>query len=106
MVVWIVECLLIVTVMMGIVLEQQKRLNRAREKGWEESSDFERMEGRRLACTLRDGGCCKKNRVVVRGLFLDTHITQQEIMKWAILLKSENVNLEMNIEVMEYKAIT
>ena len=66
-----------------IVLEQQKRLNRAREKGWEESSGFERMEGRRLACTLRDGGCCKKNRVVVRGLFLDTRITQQEIMKWA-----------------------
>lgn len=32
MVVWIVECLLIVTVMVGIVLEQQKRLNRAREK--------------------------------------------------------------------------
>lgn len=83
MVVWIVECLLIVTVMMGIVLEQQKRLNRAREKGWEESSGFERMEGRRMACTLRDGGCCKKNRVVVRGLFLDTRITQQEIMKWA-----------------------
>ena len=41
------------------------------------------MEGRRMACTLRDGGCCKKNRVVVRGLFLDTRITQQEIMKWA-----------------------
>ena len=70
MVVWIVECLLIVTVMMGIVLEQQKRLNRAREKGWEESSDFERMEGSRMACTLRDGGCCEKNRVVVRGLLL------------------------------------
>ena len=70
MVVWIVECLLIVTVMMGIVWEQQKRLNRAREKGWEESSGFERMEGSRMACTLRDGGCCEKNRVVVRGLLL------------------------------------
>ena len=53
-----------------IVLEQQKRLNRAREKGWEESSGFERMEGSRMACTLRDGGCCEKNRVVVRGLLL------------------------------------
>ena len=69
MVVWIVECLLIVIVAMGIVLEQQKRLNRAREKGWEESRDFGRMEGSRMACTLRDGGCCKKNRVVVRGFF-------------------------------------
>lgn len=48
----------------------EKRLNRAREKGWEESSGFVRMEGRRMACTLRDGGCCKKNRVVVRGLLL------------------------------------
>ena len=36
-----------------------------------------------MACILRDGGCCKKNRVGVRGLFLDTRITQQEIMKWA-----------------------
>lgn len=51
-------------------LGAKKRLNRAREKGWEESSGFERMEGRRMACTLRDGGCCKKNRVVVRGIFL------------------------------------
>ena len=72
-------------------------MNRAREKGWEESSGFERMEGRRLACTLRDGGCCEKNRVVVRGLFLDTRITQQEMMKWAILLKSKSIYTQKRI---------
>ena len=69
MVVWIVECLLIVIVAIMHCFGAEKRLNRAREKGWEESSGFGRMEGRRMACTLRDGGCCKKNRVVVRGFF-------------------------------------
>ena len=83
MVVWIVECLLIVIVAIMHCFGAEKRVNRAREKGWEESSGFGRMEGSRMACTLRDGGCCEKNRVVVRGLFLDTRITQQEIMKWA-----------------------
>ena len=85
----------------------EKRLNRAREKGWEESSGFERMEGRRLACTLRDGGCCEKNRVVVRGLLLghSHHTTGNDEMGNSIEIP-KYVHLEMNIEVMEYIAIT